>query len=544
MDMNLFQILLGLAGGLILLLYGMQLAGEGLQKLAGNRLKHVLSRLTQNRLRAVGIGALATATVQSSTATTVMVVGFVSTALMSLPQALGLILGAHIGTTFTVQLIAFKITHYSLLLVIAGFLLKSVTLHRYYTYAGQVILGFGFIFFAMFFMGEALLPLTRDTRVTAALAALSGHPGWVIVLSAVLTGLTHSSAAVIGMAIVLASDGLIDVRTGIAVALGANVGTTLTALLASLETPAEGKRAALGHFLFNFLGVLIALPLLDPFQDLVSRFTAPFSSSVAREIANAHLLFNVANTLLWLPFVGVFSRFLEALIPGRAPVDERFKVRYLDERVLDSPELALAQATREILRMADLVQEMLHRCHELLLQDREEAAEEIQDLDNQVDFLDEAITRYLTALSGKDLSADQSRREVALLYIVNELEHVGDVCDKGLRFLGQNKIASRLRFSREGEAELRDLHERVRANLETAVAAFATDNLELARKVIREKSVLNVHERELRRRHIARLHGGLKESIETSTIHLDVIDNYKRINDHATDMAYAVMGEL
>ena len=529
--------LIALFGGMALLLYGMQLVGEGLQQAAGGRMRHILSGITNSRIKGMLAGAFITAVIQSSSATTVMLVGFASSGLMTLAQSVSVILGADIGTTITVQLIAFKIFDYALLLVGVGFTLIFVSRRKVLKFFGQAVLGFGFIFFAMKVMSDAMVPL-RDSEVfRLLLISLSDQPFLALIVAATFSALVHSSAATIGLAITLSLQGLIPLTAAIPVIYGANIGTCVTAFASSIGTHTEAKRVAMAHVFFKVVGVLVFFPFITPF----ARLAEMTAGDVPRQIANAHTLFNVGITVLFLPFAAALARVISVLVPESTEGEGVFKSKYLDERVLDTPALALGQAHREALRMADIVSEMFTKTIDTFTREDPELIERIEEKDNQVDTLDRDIKHYLTKLSQQSLTGEQSKREIGILSFVNNLENIGDIVDKNLMELAKKKLNKGARFSDAGAQEIALLHKNVQQNLELAIAAFAGGDPVLAQQVLERKLELSQTERRFRQAHIERLHAGFRESIDTSEIHLDILTNLKRINSHITAVAYPIL---
>jgi phosphate:Na+ symporter len=529
--------LIALFGGMALLLYGMQLVGEGLQQAAGGRMRQILGSLTSNRLKGMLAGAFITAVIQSSSATTLMLVSFASSGLMSLTQAVGVILGADIGTTVTVQLIAFKIFDYALLLVGIGFLVIFLSRRKSLRYVGQAVLGFGFIFFAIKVMSDAMVPLRQSEIMKMLLVSLGDQPLLGVLIAATFSALVHSSAATIGLAITLAIQGLMPLAAAVPVIYGANIGTCATALASSIGANAEAKRVAMAHTFFKVAGVLIFLPLTGLFAQLVEMT----SDDIPRQIANAHSLFNAGITVLFLPFAGLLAALIARLVPDDRESDGLFRSKYLDENMLDTPALALGQATREALRMGDLVSEMLTRTIEAFSREDPELIDSIEEKDNQVDTLDRDIKHYLTKLSQQSLTGEQSKREIGILSFVNNLENIGDIVDRNLMELAKKKLSKGVHFSEQGMQEIALLHKKVLGNLELAIAAFASSDPALAQQVLERKLELSQTERRFRQAHIERLHAGYKESIDTSEIHLDVLTNLKRINSHVTAVAYPIL---
>ncbi len=529
--------LIALFGGMALLLYGMQLVGEGLQLAAGGRMRQILGHITNNRFKGMMVGAFITAVIQSSSATTVMLVGFASSGLMDLTQTIGVILGADIGTTVTVQLIAFQIFDYALLLVGIGFLLIFTSRRKIFKYAGQAILGFGFIFFAMKIMSEAMVPLRQSPIVKTLLVSLGDQPLLGIIVAAIFSALVHSSAATIGLALTLSLQGLLPLAAAIPVIFGANIGTCATALASSIGTKPEAKRVAMAHIFFKVMGVLVFLPFIQPFVRLVE-LTA---TDVPRQIANAHTLFNVGITALLLPFSAVLARFISSLVSEDKEGGGLFGPRYLDDHMLETPALALGQATREALRMADIVSEMFTKTVATFSGEDVELIEFVQERDDQVDTLDREIKHYLTKLSQQSLTAEQSKREIGILAFANNMENIGDIVDKNLMDLAKKKLTKAVHFSEPGLKEIILLHKKVLQNLELAISAFASNDPALAQQVLEHKLEISQTERKFRQAHIQRLHEGYRESIDTSEIHLDVLTNLKRINSHITAVAYPIL---
>jgi len=529
-----------LFGGVYLLLYGIRLASEGMQRAAGNRLRHTLGAVTKNPLAGLLAGTGITAILQSSGATTVMMVSMVAGGMMTLRQAISVVLGADIGTTLTVQLIAFRVMDYAILLVGIGLAIMFGFRRTPHRHVGETILGFGFVFLSMKIIIEGMAPLRQSSLFQEILLNLVGTPLLTTLISAAFTALVASSAATIGLAITLALQGLMPLPVGMAIVLGANLGTCSTALVSSLGTSPEARRVAIAHTLIKSAGVLAVLPFVQPLSSLV----AMTGADVPRQVANFHTLFNLALAVAFLPFTGPFADLVTRLVPEVKRPGDPMQPRYLDESVLDTPSLALGQATRETLRMADLVQEMFRDAVTVFRSNDMALAEELQARDDVVDRLEEHIKHYLTRLSEQSLAPEQSKREVSLLFMIQDLENIGDIVDKNLMELAKKKISNHLEFSAEGARDIEQLARLVAENLNLAVSAYATQDAELAEKLLRHKLNITRIERELKQAHIRRLHEGVKESIETSAIHLDVLSNLERINSHATNIAFVVLGEL
>jgi len=519
-------------------LYGVKLAGEGFQRAAGSHLRRILYLVTNNRFFGAGIGATITAIIQSSSATTVLLIGFVSSGVMNLPQAMSVILGSNIGTTFAVQLIAFNIYDYAIFFVGVGAALMLFPRKGQIIFIGQGILGFAFIFLSMKIMSDAMIPLKDSQLFREVLLSLRGNSLGLLIISTFFTALVQTSSATIGIAIVLSLQGLIDLGEAIPIIFGANIGTCGTAVIAGINSSALAKRVAMSHIVFKVIGVLIFLPLIVPFKKIVSA-TSP---DLPRQIANAHTLFNAAITIIFIPFTTYCAGILEKIIPDAAETDRRFRAKYLKAELLDSPDMAFGLATREALRMSDIALDMFGKSIKVLIMDDQALLKNVEDMDDQLDILDKEIKLYITKISQKSLTETESKREVAILTFVNDLENIGDIIDKNIMELAKKKIANGLKFSQEGQKEITDFYTKVGENFEMAVSAFAAWDSDLAWKVLKNKEKLGSAERELKAKHIGRLHRGLKESVDTSSIHLDLLSNFKRINHHITNISYSIIG--
>jgi len=527
-------------GGLGLFLFGMRLGSRGLQKVAGGRLRMVLSTLTRNRFIGLAVGVIVTIMTQSSSATIVMLVSFTNAGLLTLLQTLGVILGADIGTTFTVQLIAFRIFDFAFLIISIGFLMSLGKGQGKRQEIGQIILGFGLIFLGIKVMSGAAAPWAQGGAVKSFLCSSAESPLVGILVATAITAVIRSSAVTIGLALSLAFAEVISLEAAIPLILGANIGTCATALLASRGAGLEARRVAWAHTLFKVVGVALFFPFIGSFAELVSATAA----NLPRQVANAHALFNIAMALVFLPVLPLFGRVVRALVQETEVEGRAFGPRNLDERVLDAPSLALAQATREIVRMADRVYGMLERSLEVLKTNDARVRGSIVAEDDDVDLLYQATTRYLTRISQEDLSGEESARDTALLFVAVEIEHIGDIVSKSLMAYAGKKMDQHFRFSEQGFKEIEQLHGSVLAQLQLAIDAFVTWDEKLANKINKSKFEIDALERALHDSHIERLQRGLPETLETSTVHLDLISDLRRINFHTTNIARAILGRM
>jgi phosphate:Na+ symporter len=531
--------LVGLVGGLALFLFGMKFSGRGLQKAAGSKLRQIVARLTANRFLGVITGIVVTVIIQSSSATTAMMVSFANAGLITLSQAMGVILGSDIGTTLTVQLIAFRIFDYALLIIAVGFVIFISKVERY-SRIGQIVMGFGLLFFGMSVMSTAVAPAKDHPAFAQFILGVERSPSLAIISAAVFTAIIQSSAATIGLVLTFAFQNMISLGGAIPLVLGANIGTCATALLASMGSTSEGKRIAWAHTFFKILAVALLFPFLGHFTE----FVQGTASGLTRQIANAHTLFNVGAALIFLPFVKPWARLFRFLIKDEEVEAEIFKPVYLDPRVLETPALALGQATREALRMADIAYRMFSRSVDVFLNDDEALREKLIEEDDKVDTLDEAITPYLTRISQAEMSDDEGERAVCVLFIVHSLELVGDIISKSLMDLALKKMMISPRFSRDALNDIKIYHAEVEKVFQMAIDSFASQNKRLAEDVVERKSEINNMERKIHKSYLLALSGDREETAETSAIFLDVLNDIKRINSNASGIAYAVLGRV
>jgi len=543
-----FFLIIGLVGGLALFLFGMEMMSEGMKKTAGSTLRSILGTLTNNRLMAVGVGTFVTMIIQSSSATTVMLVSFVQAQLMTFSQSLGIILGADIGTTITAQLIAFKLTDYALLMIGIGFIVVFLGKTQKYKNTGETILGFGLLFFGMKIMSDAMYPLRTYAPFISLLLHLE-TPLFGILIGTIFTALIQSSSAFTGIIIILASQGLITLEAGIPLLFGANIGTSITAFLASINAKREAKRVALAHTLFKVFGVLLFFWWIPYFAEIV-RWISPAGVSglsgaehladvVPRQIANAHTLFNVSLTMIVLPFTSMAANWITKLLPD-IPVDEDaspYKTKFLDESIISTPTLALNLAKVEIIRLSTKVQKMVEKIINPFLNGSYETIDEIKINEEEINYIEAKVTRYLTKISQQNVGSERINEVFQMMHTATELEQIADIVSKNLIELAKKKLDSNSQFSKDGQAELVDYHTRTIKQISRAINVFKEVNLEKAEKMERKYKKYRLMEMELRRTHFARLQQDIPETIATSEIHVQLMELLKRISSHATNIA-------
>ncbi|MBU3933764.1 MAG: Na/Pi cotransporter family protein [Candidatus Omnitrophica bacterium] len=538
------EIIFGIIGGLGLFLFGMKLLSEAFQKLAGTKLRQILKFLTDKAIIGVLTGAVVTGIIQSSSATTVMVVGFVNAGLLALKQAIGVIMGANIGTTVTAQIIAFKIDQYALPAIGLGFAIFILARRKTWKFWGQALLGFGLLFLGLFIMKQVLGPLKENPFTRQALIGLSTNPLLGILAGAIITAIIQSSSATTGLIMVMAFNGLVSFPACLSFILGANIGTTITAQLASIGTNLTARRTAFAHTLFNVIGASYMLIFIyNGWFVRFIEFITPgdVSNNILRHIANAHLVFNVLNTLVFLPFIGFLEKACLWLVPGELeelPAEPKF----LEKHLLDTPPLALDQATKELVRMTEVAQDAVSYAMEGFFNRDLRLLARVSRREEAVDNLQKEITHYLVEVSQRSLLPRESEKLPALLHSVNDVERIGDHAEN-LQELSERAVEEKLPFSKHAIEELHLVYNEVNAMVEDVKRALQNDSHEHAQAALAREQTLNRLQIELRQNHIQRLSEG-KCFVLSGIIFLDFINNLEKIGDHLTNIAQAVMGSF
>ncbi|MCG8633622.1 MAG: Na/Pi cotransporter family protein [Desulfobacterales bacterium] len=565
-DINWIDITIGLAGGLALFLYGMDKMSTGMKSTAGNKMRSILSSLTQNRVVALVVGAFVTMVIQSSSATTVMLVSFVQAGLLTLAQSLGVILGADIGTTVTAQMIAFKLTDYALLMLALGFLVKTMGKTEKIRSTGDIILGFGILFFGMKLMSDVMTPLRTYPPFISLMHDME-HPLTGIAAGALFTALVQSSSATTGVLIVLAQENLITLEAGIPVIFGANIGTCVTAVLAGIGATREAKRVALAHVLFKFAGIGLFIFWIPQFSRLVVEIGDYFNSGTARDLANAHTLFNVSLGLVFLPFTPVFARIIYKLYPDKeVKAPSPLKTLYIEEAVLETPSLAIDLARAEMARMAKLLGRMLDAIiipflsderhistpdmsrdeHRMLLREipRQDAYHKDMTLmegldlrEEKIDFLQVKITAYLTRIAQGNITENQAKEVFGMVSIVKDIESMGDIIHRNMiPLIGKKKLLS-YDFSPEGKEELLIYHGKVSKQVRLLRAGLKEPNTRLALKIMKKERKYLDLESIYRARHLERIILKNKNAIKTNAVHMELMDLMKQIVLYSANIA-------
>jgi len=552
-------LVMGLFGGLSLFLYGMDKMSDGLKKVAGNQMRSILATLTQNRIIALIVGAFVTMVIQSSSATTVMLVSFVQAELMTYAQSIGIILGANIGTTVTAQLVAFKLTDYALLMITAGFAMTLFGKKDSVRHIGEALLGFGILFFGMKLMSDSMKPLRTFEPFIDIMKGLE-NPFFGILIGAVFTALIQSSSAFTGIVIVLAQQGLLTLDAGIPLILGANVGTCITAALASIGTIREAKRVALAHVLFNISGVLLFIWFIPDLAALVKSFTSSsglsgmdkLAAETPRQIANAHTIFNVGVGFIFLPFTKILEKQVYRLLPktektkGLEPA-----TWHLDESQVGHPTVAIELARTEMSRMIKILSRMVSASiipFTAKEENKDAVYPELSIIDgirmreNKIDFLERKVSDYCFKISRQELTNTQAVEVFAMMSIVKDMESIGDIIDKNIIPLADKFQNIQENFSDYGEEEINDFHVRVMKQLSRLNEAFGEMHLKTAEKIITKDLKYRNLESEYRTTHLKRVQKALTESVATHEVHMELMDLLKQINVYLANIAKTITG--
>ncbi len=542
-----------LFGGLALFLFGMEQMSDALKAVAGERMKTILAKLTANRFMGATTGAFVTAVIQSSSVTTVLVVGFITAGLMSMSQSVGIIMGANIGTTITAQIVAFKVTKAALLMIGVGFSMLFISKQEKIKQYGGMIMGLGMVFFGMSVMSEGMSPL-RTYQPFLDLMIKMENPLTGILVAAVFTGLIQSSSATTAIVIVMASQGFITLAAGIALAFGANIGTCVTAVLASIGKPREAVRAAVVHVFFNVAGVVLWVMFIDQLAEVVTWIspshpeltgTARLGSEAPRQIANAHTLFNIANTFIFIGFTTQIARLVERLVPDSPLEDEGLIVsaKYLDEELLSTPSLALDRVRLETLHMGECVGQMLDRIMPAVLSGNRDTLAEIEDLDDEVDILYEQIVEYMGKIGKGALTSSQTRTFLGLMEAVGDVENIGDTIETNMVSLGRNRLNSRIMVSVQTQDVLMGFHRVIRRAYMAAIQAVSQNNVEVAQTVISMAGEVGGLSDVAAAKQASRLASDEPNRVRAYTIEVDIIEKLKRIFYLSKRMAQTVITE-
>ncbi|HUN53290.1 MAG TPA: Na/Pi cotransporter family protein [Candidatus Sulfotelmatobacter sp.] len=532
------MILLDLMGGVALLLWGLHMVHSGVMRAYGADLRRFLGTTLRNRFTALLAGLGVTTLLQSSTATGLMTASFAADGLVGLVPALAIMLGANIGTSLIVQVLSFDVSAVSPVLLIVGVVAFRQGGRTRTRDLGRVAIGLGLMLLSLHILLDTLAPAEQAPAVKALLSAVTDQPLLCLLIAAALTWAAHSSVAIVLLVMSLAYADFITPAAALAFTVGANLGSAINPVVEGGKggNPAS-RRLPIGNLLNRLVGCILVLPFLHPIADLFVRF----EPNLSRMTADFHTAFNVVLAVAFiLPLDGLAWLLTRYLPEQQRPTDAATPL-YLDESALGTPSVALACAARETLHMGDIVEVMLRQTMTALMTDDRKLVAEISRMDNAVDKLDEAVKLYVTKVTRESLGEADSRRAMEIISFSINLEHVGDIIDKNLMELAAKKIKRKLQFSKEGAAELLAFHRRVLENLKLAFGIFISGDVKVARKLIEEKAALRTAELAAADSHLARLREGRPESIETSSLHLDILRDLKRIHSHICSAAYPVL---
>lgn len=528
--------IINLLGGLGLFLYGMNMMGDGLENAAGDKLKGIFDKLTSNPIKGVITGTIVTAIIQSSSATTVMVVGFVNAGLMNLYQAAAVIMGANIGTTITAQLITFKFNNFAPIFLAIGACMVLFTKKRKVKEIGNIVLGFGILFLGLNLMSSSMAPLKESDIFNNLILSLEGRTILGVLIGTIMTAVLQSSSASTGILVALAQAGTLPLSVAIPILLGNNIGTCVTALISSIGTSRTAKKAALLHLTIKIIGTIIFLiiPMSIVTGMVLAISPTGGDAAVAKQIANAHTLFNVVNTIILLPFIKHLVAFVNKLLPGEDEKDVA-GLMYVDDRLLETPAIAFGQTTNEIIRMAEKARENLEFSMTAFENADEQLIEKVYENEKIINILNHDITRFLVKLSNSELSEEQKNCVGAYFHVVNDIERIGDHAEN-IADLTSERISKELQISEEALEELKNMFKYTTNALEMSIECFKEyDNVKVE-KVSQLEDRIDILEKDLRMSHIRRLNSGKCDAV-VGAVFLDLISNLERVGDHSMNIA-------
>ncbi|MBB6449456.1 phosphate:Na+ symporter [Geomicrobium halophilum] len=529
--MSWVQVSIQLLGGLAIFLYGMYVASEGLKKSSSHHLKQFLRKVTKNQWYGALAGAVLAAVLQSSTAATVMIVGFVNAGIISLRRAMGVMLGSAVGTTLTVQLIAFAITDYAIVFVILGVTLFFIN-SRFRSY-GSVVLGFGFVFFGVGLMTEAMEPLRSSEAFVDFLLMISDYPILFVIAAAVFTAIVQNSAATIALALALTSGGPLSLESAVYIVYGANLGTVVTALISSLTTSKDAQRAALAHAIFKAIGVLVFLPFTSLFVQLL-----PYTGGGAeRQIANAHTIFNIVNMLLLLPFCNRFANWMVKVLPDKKELPKH--VKYIDQHSVQFPTVGLLQARKELENMSHRIRHRMFPYLITMIHD-EKVRKMVIEEEQVIDHLYKAIYHHLQRIMEEDLNDKEAEEALKLLYFNNDMERMANIIKDMTRSIAKLD-QGRKTLTKWERTKIEELYDEIVPHYDQAIKGFQENNESAAIDVIHTNPKILRLERELRYQHF---YQGASSSSTVSVVFSDLMNGMLRIHQHSVNISHTLLGMI
>ena len=541
MSINWQEIIFHFLGGLGLFLYSIKTMGDGLQQAAGDRLRYYIDKYTSNPFLGVLVGIVVTALIQSSTGVTVITVGLVSASLLTLRQAIGIIMGANIGTTVTSFIIGFKLGEYALPLIFLGTMFLFFTKNRTANNIGRILFGVGGIFYALNLISAGMSPLKDLPQFKEYMVTLGQNPILGVVAGAVITVLIQASSATIGILQGLYAGGFLDLKGALPVLFGDNIGTTLTVIIAAAGANISAKRVAATHVTFNVLGTILCLILLGPFTAMIEYFQALLHLSPEMTIAFSHGAFNVSNTIVQFPFIGALAYFVTKLIPGEDEV-VKYEPLYLDEQLIkQAPSIALGNAKKELLHLGNYAVKAFDLSYDYIINSNEKVAEKGHKTEEAINTIDEKLTRYLISLSSEALSQKESEVLTNILDSSRDLERIGDHAE-ALINLNDYLQRKNVQFSNSALEELEEIYRQTSDFVKDALESVENNDLQKAQALIERHEAINKMERVLRKTHIKRLNNG-ECSTQAGVNFIDIISHYTRVSDHAMNLAEKVLAE-
>ncbi len=533
------ELILNLLGGLGLFLFGMNFMSQGLQKAAGARLRSILEAMTKNKIVAVLFGALFTAIIQSSGATTVMVVSFVNAGIMTLAQSVGIIFGANIGTTITSQLVAFNLTGVAPFILFVGAVLIMFGKKPMVKKIGEVILGFGALFMGISMMKDSMTDL-RDYQVVLDVLSSMDNPLLGILFGTVITVVVQSSSVTVSILLLMASQGLMDLSVCFYVILGCNIGSCTPAVLASLDAKKEAKRAALIHVMFNVFGMVIIGILMafgmKYFEDFILHISG---SDVGRCVANADSLFKIFQTIIFLPLSVQFVALTRRMIPGEDQEQKEYQLLYIGKQNIFSPSTAVVETTQEIERMGSMARENLQLAMEAFFERNQEKIAKVYETEKQIDFLSHEITDYLVKINQLQLPVVDAKRIGGLFHVVSDIERIGDHAENIVDAAVKSGEES-LDFTKKGQKEIQEMHQKTMVILEKSMEMFTTMDKKNLPDILELENNIDYMERQLQQNHVKRMAKG-KCSPMAGILFTDLTTGLERVADHATNIAFSIL---
>lgn len=535
--MDLQSLIFGIFGGLGLFIFGIKIMGDGLKKVTGEKMRQILKHLTGNRFVGLFVGTIVTSLIQSSSATTVLVVGFVNAGLMTLIQAIPVILGANIGTTITAQLVAFKLTDYALPIVGTGTFLFIFARSKRNREIGESILGFGMLFLGLSIMGSAVKMLGSGSAIHDVFAMFSYNPLLGVIIGMLATAIVQSSSVTTGIIVVMASMGLLDLGAAIPLILGTNIGTSVTAVLASIKTNLAARRAAMAHVFFNLIGTIVAFVLLPVYTNIA------INSSIIleRQIANVHTLFNVVNALLFIGFVPLYAKFIKKIVPGEEIAIEKGP-QYIDKNLLGTPPIAIDASRKEIMRMIEFANEMVEKSMVAFYGGDRSNIETVRIREETVDELRDSIADYLVKITEREITDKEARMIPGLLHSINDIERIGDHAEN-IADLAERRIDKKVDLSKTAMGELEKMHIIVKDMISMTIKSLAELNKELTKNILVKEQELNELFVKFRESHVKRLSKRECNNM-AGLVFIDMLSNFEKIGDHLTNIAQAIEGKL